>query len=78
MLGVDLVTVGTGEGAALGAALLAGVGSGLWPSVEAACADAVQLGETTRTDPDAAAAYNPVYQRFRDHYPALQPLFRAS
>ena len=40
VLGVDLVSVETGEGAALGAALLAGVGAGLWPSVEEACAAA--------------------------------------
>ena len=78
VLGIDLVAVETAEGAALGAALLAGVGGGLWPSVEAACAEAVQLGRTTRTDPDSAAAYDPIYRRFRDHYPAVKSLFRTS
>ena len=77
VLGVDLVSVETGEGAALGAALLAGVGGGLWPSVEEACAAAVRLGESTRTDPDSAAGYDTIYRRFRDHYPAVKPLFRA-
>ncbi len=77
VLGVDLVAVETGEGAALGAALLAGVGAGVWASVEAACAAAVRLGETTPTDPRSGAAYDPLYRRFRDHYPALKPLFRS-
>ncbi len=77
VLGIDLVSVETSEGAALGAALLAGVGGGFWPSVEAACAAAVRLGKTTRTDPNSAAAYDPIYRRFREHYPAMQPLFRA-
>ena len=76
VLGVDLVSVETGEGAALGAALLAGVGVDAWPSVEAACADAVRLGETTVTDPAAGAAYDEIYRRFREHYPAMRPLFR--
>ncbi len=77
VLGVDLRAVGTSEGAARGAALLAGVGAGVWPSVEAACAAAVELGETTPADPRTGAAYDPIYRRFRDHYPALAPLFGA-
>ena len=77
VLGVDLVSVETAEGAALGAALLAGVGAGAWDSVAAACGAAVRLGERTRPHPDAASVYNPLHQRFREHYPALRPLFRA-
>jgi xylulokinase len=77
VLGIDLVSVETGEGAALGAALLAGVGAEVWSGVEAACADAVRLGKTIRTEPEAAAAYDPIYQSFREHYPAMRPLFRA-
>ena len=37
VLGVELVTVNTTEGAAFGAALLAGVGAGNWADVPAAC-----------------------------------------
>ena len=75
VLGVDLVTVQASEGAALGAALLAGVGAGLWPSVEEACATAVALSEVTRPDANIRAAYEGLYQRFRAQYPALQPVF---
>lgn len=75
VLAVDLVTVRTAEGAASGAALLAGVGAGVWPSVAEACGEAVELGEVTRPDPETSATYEEVYQRFRAHYPALKPLF---
>ncbi len=74
VLGVELVTVQAAEGAALGAALLAGVGAGVWPSAGEACAAAVHLGEVTRPDSDTRSAYEPVYQRFRACYPALKPL----
>lgn len=72
---VDLVTVKTTEGAAFGAALLAGVGAGVWPSAQEACAAGVELGETTTPTAEAQALYEEGYRRFRSHYPALAPLF---
>jgi xylulokinase len=75
VLGVELVAVGTVEGAAFGAALLAGVGAGVWETVEEACGEAVELGERTRPGAEGAAAYEVLYRRFREHYPALRPLF---
>lgn len=73
--GVDLVTVEAGEGAALGAALLAGVGAGVWPTAAEACGAAVELGEQTSPDPETRELYEPLYERFRRHYPVLAPLF---
>jgi xylulokinase len=73
--GVDLVTVKTTEGAAFGAALLAGVGGGVWPSALAACTAGVELGETTSPNPDSQALYKSSYRRFKNLYPALAPLF---
>lgn len=73
--GVDLVTVETTEGAAFGAALLAGVGSGIWNSVTEACSAAVELGGTKSPNPETRASYEESYARFRAHYPALKPLF---
>ena len=63
------------EGAAYGAALLAGVGVGVFPTVQAAC-DAT-LAATTRTDPITAhrAIYASLYGRYRDLYPALRSSF---
>jgi xylulokinase len=75
VLGVELVGVEVGEGAALGAALLAGLGDGAWGSVDEACTAAVHLGEPLLPDPSAVAEYDVVYGRFREHYPAIRPLF---
>lgn len=69
-LDVALEVPAVGEAAALGAALLAGVGAGAWPSVEAASAAAVRI--TTTTEPENAGAYGEAYARFRSLYPALK------
>jgi len=73
--GVELVTVKTTEGAAFGAALLAGLGTGVWSSALEACSAAVELGETTHPSASTRDLYDRSYRRFRDHYPALAPLF---
>lgn len=78
VLGVSLVTTQTVEGAAFGAALLAGAGIGAWPSVEAACAACVRTGEATHPRPAMTARYDPVHERFCALYRGLKPLFRQS
>ncbi len=77
VLGVELVTVNSTEGGAYGAALLAGVGSGAWPTVEAACDAAIAV--TGRDEPDASwvKAYDALYPRYRELYGALKPTFDA-
>jgi xylulokinase len=75
VLGTELVTVNTSEGAAYGAALLAGVGAGIWADVPAACAACLQITGTTRPDEDRAGAYRAAYPIYRDLYPALKPTF---
>jgi xylulokinase len=74
-LGVELVTVTSTEGAAHGAALLAGVGAGAWPSVEAAC-DAT-IAVTGREEPVSSwtSVYDDLHARYRELYPALKPTF---
>jgi xylulokinase len=62
------------EGGAYGAALLAGVGAGAWPTVDAACESSIQVAETIQPDPAAVAAYNRGYQTYRKLYPALASL----
>ncbi|MFN8512892.1 MAG: FGGY-family carbohydrate kinase [Chloroflexia bacterium] len=47
VLGVELATVTTTEGAAYGAALLAGVGAGTWASVASACDATIRPGAAT-------------------------------
>lgn len=75
ILGAELVTVNTTEGAAYGAALLAGVGGGVWSDVDAACAATVRITGSTPVDPEASAAYRPYYETYRALYPALRPTF---
>ncbi len=77
VLGVELATVNTTEGAAYGAALLAGVGAGFYPDVVVASEAMIQVTGRTAPDPAAAAVYPDYYQRYRALYPALAPEFRA-
>jgi len=60
------------EGAAFGAALLAGVGAGAWPDTDAACAAAIQVAEQIAPDPAALPSYAEGYAVFRRLYPALR------
>ena len=70
VLGVELVTVNTTEGAAFGAALLAGVGAGVYENVPAACEATIQItGHTYPTQ--ATRTYQDYYPHYRALYPAL-------
>ena len=69
-LGTPLAPVEAPEAAAVGAALLAGVGVGAWADVPEACAAAVAVGEPTR--PSGALVG---YDRFRALYGMLEPSF---
>lgn len=62
------------EAACLGAALLAGVGAGVYPDPAAAVALAVRPEETIAPDPASAAAYDARYALYRRVYPAVKPL----
>jgi xylulokinase len=75
VLETELVTVNTSEGAAYGAALLAGVGAGIWADVPAACSACVKITGATRQDGDRVEAYRAAYPIYRDLYPALKPTF---
>ncbi len=74
VFGAPLVVAEAVEGAAYGAALLAGVGGGVWPDVPTAAKAAVKLGD--RVEPGAdAGQYEGAYQLYRDLYPILKPAF---
>jgi len=77
VLDAELVTVNTTEGAAFGAALLAGVGAGIFDSVAAACKAMIHI--TGQTFPEAANTriYDDYYVRYKALYPALSAEFRA-
>ncbi len=69
-------TVAAEEGAAYGAAVLAGVGAGIWPSVDEACDAIVRLSGRTAPDPAAAGAMTRQYAAFQRIYPALRSVFQ--
>jgi len=74
VLGVELVTTNAQEGPACGAALLAGVASGVYASIEQACDATVRVVERTEPHPDAAHVYAKTYETYQALYPALKPI----
>ncbi len=67
-------TVEAEEGAAYGAALLAGVGAGAWPSVDAACDAVVRIAYTIEPNAESMKILDQQYEKFRRVYPALKVL----
>ena len=63
------------EGAAYGAALLAGVGAGMWPTVDAACAATVRVAARVIPQAAAVATLNASYAAYRRVYPATRDVF---
>ncbi len=70
-----VVTVNASEGPAYGAALLAGVGAGWWPSVEAACDATIKVTSQTTPDPAVAQVYARFYPLYGELYQRLKPLY---
>ena len=63
------------EGPGYGAAILAAVGCGVYPSVEEAAKQLVKVVATEEPDPELAAKYEDRYQKFRKFYPVLKGMF---
>jgi xylulokinase len=70
--GHEVETVKAEEGAAYGAALLAGVGGGAWADVEAACEQVVEVAARLSPRPAIVERMNQQYQAYRALYPALR------
>jgi xylulokinase len=64
-------TVQADEGAASGAAILAAVGIGLWPTVDAACDALVRRAAVTEPRPAHVTTMNRQYAAYTRLYPAL-------
>jgi len=77
VFGTELVTINVTDSTAYGAALLAGVGAGVYTSVPEACAASIHI--TDRIEPIAAneATYNEYYPIYQTLYHALEPAFSA-
>jgi xylulokinase len=76
--GREVSTVHAEEGAAYGAAILAGVGAQVWPSVPDACDRIVRTGTTTAAAAEAKQALDAHYIRYRRMYHALRGIYEPS
>ena len=66
--------VQTEEGAAYGAAILAGVGARNWHSVEEACDAVVRTAEKIQPNAESSAILEEAYRTYRRIYPALRQI----
>ncbi|HSE16258.1 MAG TPA: xylulokinase [Pyrinomonadaceae bacterium] len=76
-LEAELVTVNTTEGAAYGAALLAGVGAGVWSDVDTACAQTIFTRDRVTPNKETIGIYKSLYDQYQRLYPTLKPVFHA-
>ena len=67
-----LSLINSPEGPALGVAILAGVGAGVYQSVESACDALVRPGDAIRPDTGKAAVYQRFHRLYQQLYPALK------
>lgn len=72
----DIHTLKQEEGPALGAAILAGVGTGVFPSVQEACSRFIREDEMTACDPGKAETYAFYHRIYIKIYESLLDGFR--
>ena len=70
--GHEVETVEAEEGAAYGAAILAGVGAKVWDSVDQACSHVVRVAEITAPQPAGAETMKKGYAAYRRMYGAIR------
>jgi len=73
---IRTVAVDTTNAAALGAALLAGAGTGVWRSVGQACKETIHTKDESRPRKKWADFYAERHEIYRDLYPTLKSSFR--
>jgi xylulokinase len=64
------------EGAAFGAAVLAGVGAGAWKSVDEACEKTIRVAQRIAPDKDSAEKLSRNYEAYKLLYTALRPAMK--
>lgn len=70
--GRAMSVLGVDEGAAFGAALLAGVGAGVYPDVVTACQETIRVRSRLEPDPASVRHYAEYYALYQDLYQHLQ------
>ena len=77
MYGCGVATLAADESDALGVAILAGVGTGIYESVESACDRMVKKKPAQPPQKENSAVYARHYDVFRSLYPAMKDSFRS-
>ena len=75
--GQEVEIVEAEEGAAYGAAILAGVGSGMWPSVDDACTSVVRIRDRVLPNATSMAVIHDNYARYRRMYDGMKFIFNS-
>jgi xylulokinase len=75
VLEVRVEQVNSTEGAAFGAALLAGVGAGVWPDVASACGQTIAVTSADEPVGEWRERYARMHEIYKAMYPALKPTF---
>lgn len=73
VFGCDVVTTNSSEGPALGAAILAGVGAGVYDSVQEACDLIIKPARAQKAN---SGIYDKAYLKYKKLYVRLKELFR--
>ena len=71
-----VVTTNSKEGPALGVAILAGVGVGLYPSVKEACDSMIKVSGEQLPIPENQPAYAKNYEQYKALYPDMKAAFK--
>jgi len=70
----EVEIVAAEEGAAYGAAILAGVGAGAWASVDQACESVVRVASRVSPNKKDSRTLQDAYRKYQDIYPALRQI----
>ena len=76
LYGCDVKTVHQSEGPALGVAILAGVGVGIYDSVQQACCEVIRYKDPQPPISENVPVYEAYYQVYRGLYPALKDNYK--
>lgn len=74
--GCPVTTVASKEGPALGVAILAGVGTGIWSSVPQACDEVIKTNPPQNPIAENSAEYEKFYKLYTQVYPALKATYK--
>lgn len=75
ILGLQVQTLNTDEGPGLGAALLAGVGTGIFKDLSEASDSILEVTSSIDPNPAWSKKYEELYPIYRSLYPALKPVY---